>query len=72
MSTIEKSINVNNIEKYPSDKNVRYYYSTKYWDRISYTNHNIEKNICKGVILLPLDVAILGINIVGAIGMAFV
>ncbi len=59
----------NNSDKYPSDKNHHYYYSTKYWDRIKNTNHCYEKNIAKGVILLPVDATIFTFNIIGTIGM---
>ena len=55
------------VEKYPTDKNHHYYFSTKYWERIQNTNHCYEKNVLKGIILLPFDATIFGLNILGTI-----
>ncbi len=64
----EKSQEVK-VEKYPTDKTYRNYYSTKYWARVKNTTHCYEKNIAKGVILLPVDTLLFGFNIIGAIAM---
>lgn len=61
--------NVNQEEKYPTDKNYHKFYSTKYLDRIKNTTHCREKNIIKGIIVIPIDVTILGFNILGVIAM---
>jgi hypothetical protein len=63
------SDNVNQEEKYPTDKNYHKFYSTKYIDRIKDTTHSREKNIVKSILVLPMDVTILGFNILGAIAM---
>lgn len=60
---------VNQEEKYPSDKNYHYYYSSKYLDRVKSTNHCREKNIVKTILVLPADITILGFNILGVIAM---
>lgn len=57
------------LEKYPTDKNYHCYYSTKYLDRIQNTDHCYSKNMVKGVILLPIDATLVGVNIVGVIAM---
>ncbi len=61
--------NVNQEEKYSTDKNYHYYYSTKYWNRVKNTTQCYEKNMVKGVILLPIDATLFGVNIVGVIVM---
>ncbi len=56
-------------DKYPTDKTYHAYFSTKYYDRIKNTEHCRTKNALKGVICLPLDVTIVGFNIMGVIAM---
>ncbi len=61
--------NVNQEEKYLTDKNYHYYYSSKYIDRVKSTTYCREKNIVKTILVLPLDATILGFNILGTIAM---
>ncbi len=55
--------------KYPTDEIYHKFYSTKYIDRVKNTTHCREKNIVKTVLVLPMDVTILGFNILNAIAM---